>query len=150
MVANVAGAKACIECVGAGSLIGLTTLAAYALESPIGVRGGAVYGCFSYLTGRPVMVLINGVLGVDEEKVITPRSVISSVAGFFAGNACAWALTNVALKEHDFSYPDALALGGTTAALATGVAVSVLCCVGGVMCCNSLHSKTTENPRSIV
>jgi len=56
-------AEVCYRALRAGMTVGTTTVAAYALNSPIGAEGGAAYGCFDCLTAVPIGLALNWLKG---------------------------------------------------------------------------------------
>lgn len=76
-----------------GLTIGSTALAAAAIAHPIGAAGGAVFGCFSYLVGRPVQYICEKAFNTNQPTASTISKIVSIIASCLIGVAAAWGLT---------------------------------------------------------
>ncbi len=107
-------------------LVGATALAAVALSSPIGATGGAVFGCFSYLIGRPVQYICEEVFNTNKATASTLSKVISLTISFLAATAIAVWLTG--LVGFSLTLKEAVILS----LVAGGVIVGALLIINGI------------------
>ncbi len=139
-----------------GLWAGLSSLGGYALNTPIGAGNSALYGVFIQLFSRSMNCIadyaytfkqtntphLRRFFCTDPKNLPSTYKIIKGALLFFGSTACAWGVTNTILNTaNQFSFPDALALSGTTLGIALAIILPFACCIA---CCKPKEPSREE------